>query len=306
MIIMVDVLSQEKAKKEIVDSVRDLYTAKITLPLGNPNLKLVHTNQFCFTELPTGVFDLDNFEEIARAFNSPYNRFGGYTLHRWYIEEVTITNNGGDGTMELTVNPFASDVVNYKDNRNEFMKAYTDATTQNTNTDAKKTTTSNKSKVKSVATKVKLKNVAGFSKSDQAYIKKIVTSALNHNGNPTKPYAIAKAIHEFYKKYHVYSGYTCMPKMRAHGFEKTWKIKGHNCGDGAAILQAMFRCAGLIADIFNGHNHFWIRLIIDGKYYYCDQAGAPGAHNTRVLGTKGSNANVWQGTSDGHKKNDYC
>lgn len=57
-------LNNLDAKEKITESIRDLYTAKITLPLGNPNLKLVHTNQFLFTELPTGVFELDNFEEI--------------------------------------------------------------------------------------------------------------------------------------------------------------------------------------------------------------------------------------------------
>ena len=53
---MANGLEKAKAKEQIVNSIRDLYSAKITLPLGNPNLKLVHTNQFLFTELPTDVF----------------------------------------------------------------------------------------------------------------------------------------------------------------------------------------------------------------------------------------------------------
>ena len=79
---MSDALSKAKAKEQMVDSVRDLYNVKITLPLGNPNLKLVHTNQMLFTELPEDVFELANFDVIAKALNSSYSRYSGYVLNR--------------------------------------------------------------------------------------------------------------------------------------------------------------------------------------------------------------------------------
>ena len=122
-------LNNERAEatKKIVESVRDLYSLKITLPLGNPNLKLVHTNQFLFTELPTEVFELANMATISQALNSTYSRYSGYEVNRWYIEGCTITNNGKDAKMELDLNPFASNLINYKEDKNSFLQAYNDA-----------------------------------------------------------------------------------------------------------------------------------------------------------------------------------
>lgn len=282
--------SKAKAKEQMVNSIHDLYSAKIKLPLGNPNLKLVHTNQFLFTELPETVFELANFGAIAQALNSSYSRYSGYVFNRWYIGGRTINNNGKEATMELELNPFASDILKFRDEKNSFEKAYTDATQTNTSKTSKT--------VKSVNTSLKLKNVKKFSKSDNAYIKKVVTKALKARGNPTKQLVIAHAVYEYYNKNHVYSKYDCMRKMRAGGFEKTWKNKHHNCGDGAATIVAMMRCAGLKADIMHKPGHFYVRVRVDGVYYYCDQAGASGARNKRVLGKKGNNNNVWQGISN--------
>ena len=144
---MSNALEKAKAKEQLIDSIRDLYNAKISLPLGNPNLKLVHTNQFLFTELPTDVFELANMDVIATALNSTYSRYSGYTLNRWYIEGITITNDGHTAKMDLELNPFASNVLKFRDDKQSFGKAYTDATTSNTTT-----STSNKTKVKSVQT----------------------------------------------------------------------------------------------------------------------------------------------------------
>jgi hypothetical protein len=41
----------------------------------------------------------------------------------------------------------------------------------------------------------------------------------------------------------------------------------------------MFKCIGLHPMILNGHSHYWIQVEIDGKTYYCDQAGSEGSHN---------------------------
>lgn len=146
---MSDALSKAKAKEQMVDSVRDLYNVKITLPLGNPNLKLVHTNQMLFTELPEDVFELANFDVIAKALNSSYSRYSGYVLNRWYVQGRKITNDGKTAKMELELNPFASDVLKFRDEKESFKKAYTDATTS-------KTTNSNKSTktVKSTTKKI--------------------------------------------------------------------------------------------------------------------------------------------------------
>ena len=286
--------SKAKAKEQMVNSIRDLYSVKIKLPLGNPNLKLVHTNQFLFTELSEEVFELANFGAIAQALNSSYSRYSGYVFNRWYIEGRTINNNGKEATMELELNPFPSDVLKFRDDKNSFEKAYTDAVANKNKT---ANSNSKSSSVKSVTKTVKLKNVKGFNKSDNAYIKKVVTKSLKKRNNPTKPLVIAYAIYDYYNNNHVYSKYDCMRKMKAGGFEKTWKNKHHNCGDGAATIVAMMRCAGLKADIMHKPGHFYVRVRVDGVYYYCDQAGAIGARNKRVLGKKGNNNNVWKGIS---------
>ena len=302
-IIMVNLNTQnEKAEatKKIIESIRDLYSLKITLPLGNPNLKFVHTNQFLFTELPTEVFELANLEVISKALNSTYSRYSGYEVNRWYVEGVTITNDGKSANMELNLSPFASNLTSYKDDKNSFLKAYTDAVNNDNNSSTKS------SNVKSVSNNITLKNVSGFSKTDQAFIKEVVTKAFKAAGNPKDKLKQAKAIHEFYKKNHVYSWYECMKKMRAGGFKKTWNNANHNCGDGAATLQAMYRCADFTCDIMNGHYHFWVRVKVNGKWYYCDQSGKGGAHNTRVLGAAGSDKNVWHGVSGGSVRNSYC
>lgn len=136
------------ATKKIIDNIRDLYTAKITLHLGNPNLKLVHTNQFLFTELPTDVFKLTNLKVIADALNSSYSRYSGYEVNRWYIENSTITNDGKSAKMELDVNPFASNIIKFQDDLKSFENAFTDAV------EAKKQSQeSKKKKVKSVPEK---------------------------------------------------------------------------------------------------------------------------------------------------------
>ena len=282
---------QEKAEavKKIVESVRSLETLKITLPLGNPSLRFVHTNQFLFTELPEDFFKLANMDEISKALDSTYSRNSGYQLNRWYIEGLTITNDKSSFNMELELNPFASTLNKYHDDEVSFEKAFKDAQPKTTNT--------NKSNVKSTSTGVKLKDVKGFSKSDNEYIKKVVRKALKKRNNPTNPILIAYAIFEYYRDNHVYSKYDCMVKMRAGGFEKTWKADRHNCGDGASTLVAMFRCAGLDADIMHKPGHFYVRLKINGEKYYCDQSGASGAHNNKTLGKKGDNNNVWGGIS---------
>ena len=123
--------------EEITDSVRDLSNLKITLPLGNPSLKYVHTNQFLWTDLPK-EFQLANFGVISKALNGKDSRWSGYEVNRWYIENTTITNNGTDFDMELEVNPFASSLNDYHDGKKTLEKAYLDNLNKN-KTNNKKT-----------------------------------------------------------------------------------------------------------------------------------------------------------------------
>lgn len=287
-----------EAKKAMIESIRDLLSLKLVLPLGNPNLKLLHTNQFLFTELPEEVFELANLDAIGKVMNSEYSRYSGYQLNRWYIEATTITNDKSDFSIELELNPFASPTYDYKKSYVEYLKAYSDAANSNTTSNTNSTTNNTNSSTNNVASTqntLKLKKVKGFNKSDQEYIIKVTTEALKKRNNPTNQKPIAFAVYEHYNKNHVYSGYDCMRKMRKYGFEGCWKQKGHNCGDGASTLVAMFRCAGLTADIMHKYGHFYVRVKIDGNWWYCDQAGEEGHNNWRTLGKKGDNNNVYHG-----------
>lgn len=286
--------NKAKAKDEIIDSVRDLYTLKLKLPLGNPNLKLVHTNQFLFTELPSGVFDLVNMDEISKALSGEYSRYSGYELNRWYIEANTITNDKDNFSMELTLNPFASSFNKYKEEMRNFTKSYTDAFTQKTTSNNK--SSSNNKTVKSTDAPITLYGVKGFSKSDKEFIKKVVMKALTRANLPKDHFKQCKAIHEYYKSTHVYSYYYDMPKMDNYGFEGCWKRSGHNCGDGAVTLKAMFQCLGFNdVQVVLGHGHYWVKIKVDGTYCYCDQSGGTGQHNWRSFSKHYNNNSVWQG-----------
>ena len=142
------------AKAKITENARKFLTAKITLPLGNPDLRKVHTNQFLWTELPE-VFPLEYWETIAQVFQSRYTRYTGYEPNRWYIEGVDISVEAhGDAKMSLDLNAFASSHSKYTDDYRSFQKAYTDAFNKNKQTNAKnsakaKATSSGKNKTKS-------------------------------------------------------------------------------------------------------------------------------------------------------------
>lgn len=292
----IDALSQRhEAIGKMQESVRDLNKLTIKLPLGNPSLKYVHTNQWLFTDLPK-EFYLTNLAPLMNALNGTYNRFSGFQENRWYIEGVTINNDGTSATIEMNVNPMASSLSTYTEANNKSKEDYVSAVnSNNTNNVTTKEKTSKKSTTLNEKGLPKLYNVKGWSKSDQEYIKKVVSYALKQAGYPQDPVKQAYVLHEYYCKVHTYSLYSCMDKYKKYKtFEKVWNIKhGHNCGDGAITIQALLCCIGLNPVIYNGHNHFWIKVKINGTIYYCDQAANTGQHNWRRLGSNGGDKNVW-------------
>ena len=233
------------AKEQIVDSVRDLLTLKVTLPLGNPDLKLVHTNQFCKTELPT-EFMLENFGIIAKALNSSYNRNVGYTENKWYIESRTVTNDGEKFTMDLELNPFASTLLQYRDNKDSYTTAYADAIEQENNA-----TNTNADNVKT----------GGEGKVIDDLVSKII-------GKETDALKKAKLIHSWLITNVRYKYYSCTKYNTA---EKCYNNRGHlNCADTARLTRSMMASAGLEAYVVHGPNHFWCVVKINGKEYASD------------------------------------
>lgn len=264
---MVTALEKAKAKDKIIESVRDLYSAKITLPLGNPNLKLVHTNQFIFTELPTEVFELANLDAISKALNSTYSRYSGYTLNRWYIEAVTITNDGNTAKMELDLNPFASTVIKFRDEKNSFRQAYTSTM---------------KSTSSSSTSKTNIKSVKGENTTLRGGEGKVIDDLVKDIiGSETDELKKAKLIHEWLQNNVRYSGYECTHHGSA---EECLNNKGAlNCADTARLTRAMMASAGLncyvVHRTYNG-GHFWTVIEIGGKKYASDQTGNGSEWNT--------------------------
>lgn len=250
-------LDNEKAAatQEIVKSIRELLSLKVTLPLGNPNLKHVHTNQFLWLPLPD-EFELANFEVIAKNMNNTYNRWIPYEKDRWYIEGVTITNDGGNCKMELDLNPFPSSMGDYKDGLGNLVKAYEDLVNQQ-----------NKDKQQKNVASVPSKNTGvtgGEGKVIDNLVKKII-------GNETRPYHKAKKIHEWLLKNRGYSFYyNAKYSSPEQAYNHRWHI---NCADTSILTRGMMASAGLDAWIVHGtgtYGHYWTQIKINGKVYNSD------------------------------------
>ena len=256
-----------KAKEQVNKGTRSLYSAKIVLPLGNPNFKLVHTNQFMWIAA-NSKFGLENFEDIAKALNNTDTRFQGYTLNRWYIEATTITNNGKTANIELSLNPFASSLSSYRDAKINANTAFSDLQSNNDTNNNK-----NNKKVPSVKqTNTGLKG--GEGKVIDNLVKKIV-------GSETNELKKAKLIHGWLQNNVRYAFYKC---TKYNTPLKCYNNRSHlNCADTARLTASMMRSAGLkcyvVHRTYNG-GHFWTIIEINGKKYASDQTGSGSAWNT--------------------------
>ena len=257
------------ARNRLSESIRDLLSLKLTFPLGNPLFKKLHTNMFLYTELPN-EFVLENFPTIAEVLNSTYNRYVGYSLNRWYIENVTITNDSSRFDVEVEVNPFPSPIKQYRESRIKLEDDYKSAVESKNNKNNEKT---KKTKVKTSSSKnTTLKG--GEGKLIDNLVKKIV-------GNETNELKKAKLIHEWLKMNVRYSEYSC---SKYHSAEKCYHNRRHlNCADTARLTRAMMASAGLkcyvVHRTYNG-GHFWTIIEIDGKKYASDQTGSGSNFNT--------------------------
>lgn len=258
-----------EARNQLSDSIRDLLSLKLTLPLGNPLLKRLHTNMFLYTELPE-EFMLENFSTIAEVLNSTYNRYVGYSLNRWYVETVTITNDGSKFDAEVELNPFPSSIKKYREGKNKFSEEYKSAVQSKTSSNTASSKNTSKSTKSSKNTTLK----GGEGKTIDNLVKKII-------GSETNELKKAKLIHEWLQKNVRYSYYEC---TKYNTPEKCYKNRGHlNCADTARLTASMMRSAGLKCYIvhrtYNG-GHFWTIIEINGKKYASDQTGDGSAWNT--------------------------
>ena len=284
-------LEKSKAMNEIQDSVRDLIKLSVTIPLGNPVLKNVHTNMFLWTELPQ-EFDLSNFTTIASALNSTYSRFSGYQLNRWYIEGVTINNDGDKFTMDLELNPFSSTVSNYRDNYRAFLKAYDDAVNKNNKSSKtnKNVKTNKKTKVKTtnqlkkrsdgkgdchdtyyLATKSGRNNISKLLNKSES---KLAQGTIGKTGtNYHKFVKKCKTAKEVYKRLceiipmYVADYSDCRYRCASDAFRHP---KGLNCAERARLYKACCDVQNIPCVIYHVEGHYMNGVLINGKWRTAD------------------------------------
>lgn len=258
-----------KAKEDMINSVRDLCSLKLKIPCGNPNLKLLHTNQFLFTELPSEVFELANMGEISNALNSGYSRFSGYQLNRWYIEGVTITNDRSNFNIELECNPFASSLLNYQEDVRSFSKTYEDAVTAKENAEANK----NNENDGGVASADAVELPGGEGKYIDKLTKKVV-------GNEEDLLKRSKKIHNHLLKNLKYSFYR---NSKFNSAEKAYKHKRLNCADTSRVNASMHRSAGVECYVVHltksSIGHYYLVVKAYNQLYCSDPIGGKRKYN---------------------------
>ena len=251
-----------KALELIAKSVRDYLTCKITLPLGNPALKKVHTNQMCWTEIPED-FALENWGVIANALQSQYTRYTGYILNRWYIEGVTIDVDWtGKAEMTLELNAFPSNTHSWSEDYTSFAKAYTDAVSQGN-------TTSNTSSTKSTTNAVTTKSVLNNEWIKKYSIDKTVTAQVEKICKTSyTTYDNVKAIFNWMNDHIGYDGYYNHRYSEAQVLKRG---KG-NCVDNSRLFRAMCQSIGVKCNYIKNSciEHQYNKVYIGSKSYIVD------------------------------------
>lgn len=275
-------LSQAQLISELTNGITDLAEVTITVPLSNVT-KNIHTRMFIQTKL--SLPELQNMKQLGRIFmTNAYYYNDKYVKNVWFVKKTKVSVTPTEESMTLTLLPFND---SYESEANT-LSGLTEKKnkTNNNNSGAGSNSTSN----------VKLEG--------DSFLQDIVKKAI---GTKTDKVAMAKACYKYYQDNHVYR-YKSTDVIADYnrGFKSLWNQEGQSCGPGAACLYYMFKCIGLSPKIMNGHGHYWIQVEIDGKTYYCDQAGDEGTHNMctngkrRVMSTCSScHCTVWKGATGG-------
>ena len=264
------------------DILNEFLSLKMTLPLGNPALKNVHTNQFLWYDLPA-EFKLEYMKVISDQLHFSDVKDAYYKEGRWYVEGVTIHNDGSKFSMDLELSPFASSFAKYRDNYNNYVKNWDDwkkSLESQSKEGGDGSTTETKSTENST-----LKG--GFGTTIDNKVKEIC-------GNTTDSLEKAKKIDRWLNQNVSYRRYCC----GKYGTDatKAYNNRGAlNCGDTAMLTTAMMRSAGLTADVVWAPGHFWTRIKINGKEYFSDQTDKSRAWNT-----------VWKGMRYSSVKGTWC
>lgn len=305
---MVNILEKNEAMKLIQKSAREYLKLKVKIPLGNPALKKVHTNQFCFLDMPA-VFQLDNWETIAQIFQSITTRFNGYTLGRWYIEAVTTdVDANGKMEMELTLNAFPSATDSFTSSYRKFQDTYNNAVNKSSNNSSSSNNNSNSSNSSSSNnnnTTVKSNNYFP-SKAGKNVSSNISTAAKQITEGCNTEEQRAYCIYDWVDRYVVYRYYS------GYLHPSSWVLtnKLANCWDTAFLIYNLCTaCKPKVrCEIYNGNYHFldysgghlWNKLPYKGKMVFADT----GRSNRNPIGSHGGSGRyIISGGSSPYRKN---
>ena len=136
-----------KALEAMSNSIRDLLSFEIKLPLNHPIFKNLHTNQMLWTELPA-EFELGNLEKIFTIFGEAtykVNRGIKYLKNRFYVEKMVIKCDDKGLFATLTLNPFPSSYSSYTNAIKSYEDAYNQAFKANNTTNSTSTTSTSTS-----------------------------------------------------------------------------------------------------------------------------------------------------------------
>ena len=255
-------LSQLQLTNELTKGITDLAEVTITVPLSKVT-KNLHTRMFIQTKL--SLPELQNMKELGQIFmTNAYYYNDKYVRNVWFIKKTKVSVSPTEKSMTLTLLPFND---TYESEANTLSGLTEKKSSSNSSSgSSNNNTTSN----------VNLKG--------DSFLQDIVKKAI---GTKTDKLAMAKACYKYYQDNHVYRyKNTDVNADYNRGFKSLWNQEGQSCGPGAATLYYMFTCIGLSPKIMYGHGHYWIQVEIDGKTYYCDQAGDEGTHNMCTNGKR--------------------
>ena len=269
-----------KLQQELTKGIAEVAEVTLTVPLSKITKK-IHPRMFIKTKL--SLPQLQNMKQLGQIFKAnAYYYNSQYVKNVWFVKKTKISVTPTDASMTLTLSPFND---SYEAEANTLAGL-----------------TEQKNKTKSTTTDNTVSNVKVCD--NDAYLKDIVQKAI---GTKTDIEQMALACYKYYQDNHVYAyDSTAVEEDYARGFKSLWEQYGQSCGPGAACLYYMFKCIGLSPKIMNGHEHYWIMVEINGKTYYCDQAGADGTHNmctngkSRIMSTSTDYCTVFGGANDGY------
>jgi len=283
------VATYNKALEAVSQSVRDLLSFEIELPLNNPVFKNLHTNQMLWTELPK-EFKLRNLNEIFKIMKSWKSARGiPYQENRWYVEKLVIKHDGKGPIAKITLNPFPSSYSVYSNAVKSYAEAYDQAFKQNTTTENTSSTTTSTT---GGAGTPKL----GNDSTSTSAMACMTGGGYGHSGHGRNfdtcckkgyaqqgrkyyewarqyksPTELAKALNNIYRE--------ASPVYYNHRFanaESTFN-NGHpvgNCWDGCRLVKCCFDAAGfdcvVITGTIYGWGHGWNAIKYNGKWYTFD------------------------------------